>query len=103
MPMNSDRLIIGPCNINNALAGDCRKMWSFFFFRSLIEANVSLCVVSRIFNSSVKFSMALKPLHACHSSNEFSSSCVYLSDLLSFRMSYAKWHCGLIYMLKIFC
>ena len=39
MPMNSDRLIIGYCNINNALAGDCRKMWSFFFW-SLIETSV---------------------------------------------------------------
>ena len=66
MTMNSDRLIIGYCNINNALAGDCRKMWSFFFFRSLIEASVSQCVVSRIFNSSIKFSMAFKPLHARH-------------------------------------
>ena len=102
MPMNSDRFIISYCNINNALVGDCRKMW-FFFFWSLIEDSVSQCVVSRIFNSSIKFSLAFKPLHAHHSWNEFSSSCIYLSDLLSFGMSFEKRHCGLIYMLKILC
>ena len=32
MPMNSDRLIIGYRNINNAFCGDCKKMLSFFFF-----------------------------------------------------------------------
>ena len=75
----------------------------FSFFWSLIETSVSQCVVFRIFNSSIKFSLALKPLHACHSWNEFSSSSIYLSDSLSFRMSYAKRHCGFIYMLKILC
>ena len=66
MPMNSDMLIIGYYNINNALAGDCRKMrcFFFFFFWSLIETSVSQCVVFRIFNSSIKFSLAFKPLHA---------------------------------------
>ena len=53
MPMNSNRLIVGYCNINNALDGDSRKMWSFFFFFfwSLIETSVSQCVIFRIFNS----------------------------------------------------
>ena len=40
MPMNLDGLIIVYCNINNALVGDCRKIWSFLF-GSLIETSVS--------------------------------------------------------------
>ena len=39
-------------------------MFFFFFFWSLIETSVSQCVVFRIFNSSIKFSLAFKPLHA---------------------------------------
>ena len=100
MPMNSDRLIIGYCNINNALASENRKMWSFFFL-VFNRDKCSQCAAFRVFNSSIKFLLAFKPLYARRSWNEFSSRHIYLTDLLSFRMSSAKRHCGLIYMLKI--
>ena len=64
MSLNSNWLIIGYCNINNALVGDCREMCIFFFF--LIENNVSPCVVFRIFFSLIKFLMSRKPKESTH-------------------------------------